>query len=107
MLDLIKQLENEKKTNPPKVKAVSTVDVEVARKRVVSVVLGEITRRKTEDKNVVELYADGSLVGKAVAVYKTKSQRTWTVTVGEAVYEKQHTISKGLRAHDAAQAAVA
>ncbi len=76
------------------------VPVEVARRRVVTENLGEITRRKTEDKNMVELLAGGKVIGTAVAVYKTKTQRTWTVTIGDTVLEKQHTISKALRAFD-------
>jgi len=79
----------------------TTVPLDEARRRV-TIELGEITRRKTEDKNVVELLSGTKVIGKAEAVYKTKTQRTWTVTIGDTTLVGMHTISKGLRAFDEA-----
>jgi len=77
----------------------TTVPLDEARRRVTNS-LGEITRRKTDDKNVVELLSGTKVVGKAEAVYKTKTQRSWTVTIGDVVLTNQHTINKALRAFD-------
>lgn len=75
-----------------------TVPLDEARRRVVTDNYGEITRRKTNDKNVVELLAGGKVIGCAEAFYKTKTQRTWTLYIGDSVLSNQHTISKGIRA---------
>lgn len=109
--DLINQHKDMKESNEAeilsyggvvKAKVANTVvPLDEARRRVVTESYGEITRRKTEDKNVVEILAGGQVIGTAVAVYKSKTQRTWTLTVGDVVLEKQHTISKGIRAIEA------
>lgn len=92
--------ENQDESNTPAEANESTketVDPELARRRVVSETLGEIKRKKTSDKNRVQLMASGQVVGEAVATYKTKTQRTWSVTVCGVTVQNQHTINKGLR----------
>ena len=84
----------------PKKPMKTTVPLDEARRRV-SIDMGEVTRRKTEDKNVVEIMVGTKVIGTATAVYKTKTQRTWTLTIGDTVLANQHTISKALRAFDA------
>jgi len=79
----------------------TVVPLAEARRKVTSPTFGEVTRRKTEDKDTVELLSGTTVIGTATAVYKTKSQRTWTLTIGNTVIENQHTISKALRAFDA------
>jgi hypothetical protein len=76
----------------------SAVVIVGARQRVVSKVLGEITRRKTEDKTIVELYSGEDKIGFAQAVYKTATQRKWSVNLNGAMIHDQHTINKGIRA---------
>lgn len=71
--------------------------IEGARQRVVSNTLGEITRSKTEDTNVVNLFANGEQIGEAIATYKTATQRKWTVTLQGVSVQNQHTINKGIR----------
>ena len=86
----------------PKAKTQNTVvPLDEARRRVVSKNFGEITRRKMADKDCVELLAGGQVIGQATAVYTTKTQRTWTLEIGDVILEGQHTISKALRAFDA------
>lgn len=68
-----------------------------ARQRVVSLSLGEITRRKTEDKTIVDLYSGENKIGFAQSVYKTATQRKWSVNLNGTVIHNQHTINKGMR----------
>lgn len=104
--DILKQREadlNQPVLQDAPIKTMKTVvPLDEARRRVTSSTFGEITRRKTADKNMVEILSGTTVIGTAIAVYKTKTQRTWTVTIGEVVLENQHTISKALRAFDAA-----
>ena len=103
-MNLANDILNQRKANleaAPEAKPMNTtVPLDEARRRV-TIDLGEVTRRKTADKNVVEIMVGTSVIGTATAVYKTKTQRTWTLTIGEVVLENQHTISKALRAFDA------
>ena len=75
----------------------NTAPIAGARQRVVSESMGEITRSKTEDPNVVNLFANGEQVGEATSVYKTATQRKWTVTLQGITVQNQHTINKGIR----------
>jgi len=98
--DILKARNTDKAATPEKTDN-TTVPLDEARRRVTSSNFGELTRRKTEDKNTVEILAGTKVIGTAVAVYKTKTQRTWTLTIGDTVLANQHTISKALRAFDA------
>jgi hypothetical protein len=78
------------------------VPLELARKKVTMETFGgPVKRKKTDTPNLFDLQVNGETIGSALAVYTTKSQRTWTVTIGDTVMEKQHTINKALRKFDA------
>ena len=98
--DILNQRNAELEAAPKAKPMNTTVPLDEARRRV-TIDMGEVTRRKTEDKNVVEIMVGTSVIGTATAVYKTKTQRTWTLTIGDVVLANQHTISKALRAFDA------
>lgn len=71
----------------------------VARKSPEIAGLGKVSRKKTDVPNNFELFANGEKIGTAECIYKTKSQRSWNVTINGQSFTNLYTMADGIRAY--------